>query len=476
MTATANLAMTKVEVSQNQKEVTVNEALDVCDAALGGISIALSDANYTLSTASTPQEWQYGVIKFTGALTAARNVIVPDNKKLYVIINATSGGYALTVKTSGGTGIAVSASALSMLYCDGTNVVAVTPGGGVGTVTSVATTQPAAGLTISGGTITTAGTLVFSLADDLAALEALSGTGVVERTGSNTYALRTLDTDGTMAANSATRIPSQSAVVTAIANAVAALVASAPGTLDTLDELAAALGDDANFATTVTTSLGTKVVGPGSATDGYLVLFDGTSGKLVKLGAAPPTGTNTGDETTTTVGALINGATAKTTPVDADFLGLMDSAASNILKKLSWANVKATLKTYFDTLYAPLVQPFCISLFYPGVPGASALVGIVAAPANISTLTFAAAIAGSSGKACTAATAQTDFDVRKNATTNANGTSVGTIRFAAAGTAPTFIAASGFTLTGGSDYLSIWAPASADATLADIGVTLYATR
>lgn len=56
-------------------------------------------------------------------------------------------------------------------------------------------------------------------------------------------------------------------------------------------------------------------------------------------------------ETTTTAGALINGATGKTTPVDADFLGLMDSAASNILKKLSWANAKATLKTYFDTLY-----------------------------------------------------------------------------------------------------------------------------
>lgn len=57
-------------------------------------------------------------------------------------------------------------------------------------------------------------------------------------------------------------------------------------------------------------------------------------------------------ETTTTTGALINGATAKTTPVDADFVGLMDSAASNILKKLSWANIKATLKAYFDTLYS----------------------------------------------------------------------------------------------------------------------------
>ncbi len=37
-----------------------------------------------------------------------------------------------------------------------------------------------------------------------------------------------------------------------------ALVDSAPGTLDTLNELAAALGDDANFSTTVTNSIATK--------------------------------------------------------------------------------------------------------------------------------------------------------------------------------------------------------------------------
>lgn len=60
-------------------------------------------------------------------------------------------------------------------------------------------------------------------------------------------------------------------------------------------------------------------------------------------------GTNTGDETTTTAGALINGATAKTTPVDADFVGLMDSAASNVLKKLSWANLKATFLATVNT-------------------------------------------------------------------------------------------------------------------------------
>lgn len=40
--------------------------------------------------------------------------------------------------------------------------------------------------------------------------------------------------------------------------ALAALVHSAPGALDTLDELAAALGDDANYASTITTALAAK--------------------------------------------------------------------------------------------------------------------------------------------------------------------------------------------------------------------------
>lgn len=88
-----------------------------------------------------------------------------------------------------------------------------------------------------------------------------------------------------------------------------------------------------------------------------------TSAQLTLLGNQ--SGTNSGNETATTIGALINGATAKTTPVDADMVGLMDSAASNVVKKLSWANIKATLKTYFDTVYAQLAgsisQAFSVS-------------------------------------------------------------------------------------------------------------------
>lgn len=49
--------------------------------------------------------------------------------------------------------------------------------------------------------------------------------------------------------------------------------------------------------------------------------------------------------------ADFSGYTGKTTPVDADTALINDSAASGAVKKLTWANLKATLKTYFDTLY-----------------------------------------------------------------------------------------------------------------------------
>lgn len=68
-------------------------------------------------------------------------------------------------------------------------------GGGLGsgTVTSVNITAPAHGITASGGPITGGGSITLALADDLAALEALSGTGLALRTGADTWALATLD-------------------------------------------------------------------------------------------------------------------------------------------------------------------------------------------------------------------------------------------------------------------------------------------
>ena len=47
----------------------------------------------------------------------------------------------------------------------------------------------------------------------------------------------------------------------------------------------------------------------------------------------------------------VAGLTSKTSPVDADSLPLVDSV-SGATQRLTWANLKATAKTYFDTLYA----------------------------------------------------------------------------------------------------------------------------
>jgi len=72
--------------------------------------------------------------------------------------------------------------------------------------------------------------------------------------------------DNTADASKPVSTAQASAIATAKSEAIAdatsqvnALLAGAPAALNTLDELAAALGDDANFASSVTTSLGLKV-------------------------------------------------------------------------------------------------------------------------------------------------------------------------------------------------------------------------
>jgi hypothetical protein len=75
------------------------------------------------------------------------------------------------------------------------------------------------------------------------------------------------------AGNNTTRIATTAFVSTAVAN----LADSAPDALNTLNELAAAMGDDANFSTTVTNSIAAKLPLAGGTMTGNIVMGDDTS-------------------------------------------------------------------------------------------------------------------------------------------------------------------------------------------------------
>lgn len=177
-------------------------------------------ADVTLSAV----EANNSVLNFTGALTGDISVIVPlgTNPREWIATNNTTGAYTLTVKGATGTGIGIEQTGFANLYQDGTNVKSVSgSGAGLGTVTSVAASVPAF-LSIAGSPITGAGTLAITLSGTALPI-ANGGTGDTTAGGARTAlglgtsAVLDVDADATMAANSASRVPAQSAVISYVA-------------------------------------------------------------------------------------------------------------------------------------------------------------------------------------------------------------------------------------------------------------------
>lgn len=121
-----------------------------------------------------------------------------------------------------------------------------------------------------------------------------------------------------------------------------------------------------------------------------------------------------------------------------------------------------------ETLGTPTAQPFDVTAFYPGTPTASAILLRVPLARAV---TFPGNFANSRGSASANATGSTAFDVQKN------GASVGTMTFAAGASTATFTSSGGAVVDfAAGDYLSVIAPATPDAALADVGFVLAGTR
>lgn len=90
---------------------------------LGGV-LSKSIAG-TGSVTLTAVEAGNGIIELTGALTGNRDVIVPSSPtRPWIIRNATTGAFTVTVKTAAGTGVVVAQGNNAAVFCDGTNVLA----------------------------------------------------------------------------------------------------------------------------------------------------------------------------------------------------------------------------------------------------------------------------------------------------------------------------------------------------------------
>lgn len=163
-------------------------------------------ATLTLTNTNAAQNARAVCLNITATLSAAGTLNVPAIEKPYIVINNSVGGYAVTIKVSGQTGVAIPNGKACLVYNNGTDVVAaithltsltlasplaVTSGGngtstpaltagsnvtltgswpnytiaaaspGTGTVTSVAGTGSANGLSLS-GTVTSTGNLTLS--------------------------------------------------------------------------------------------------------------------------------------------------------------------------------------------------------------------------------------------------------------------------------------------------------------------------
>lgn len=134
------------------------------------------------------------------------------------------------------------------------------------------------------------------------------------------------DTDGTAAANSDARLSTQKAMRTYVAAAVAALVASSPSTLDTLKELADALGDDPNYAATTAALIGAKL-----ATSAAPELIRDTIGTALTQGAnITITVDDGGDTITIAVSGLTSSSLSDFTEAVQDVMGALAAGGSGL--------------------------------------------------------------------------------------------------------------------------------------------------
>lgn len=253
-----------------------------------GVSITGTGEGATVTVANTDKGSSQNIFK--NVAVSGQNSIVADSNND-------------TLTFAEGTGITLTTdSATDTLTVTNAGVTSVNSS--TGAITNVALTTGK----LSQFAATTSSELAGVVSDE-------TGTGALVFAGSPTLT----GTPAAPTANAGTNT-TQIATTAFVQTAVSNLVDSAPTTLDTLNELAAALNDDPNFATTVTNSIAGKQ--PLDADLTAIASLAGTSGFLKKTAADTWTlDTNTyltGNQTITLTGDVSGSGTTSITVTVAD--------------------------------------------------------------------------------------------------------------------------------------------------------------
>jgi len=153
---------------------TVNNAISqIIDVAVAGTQTITVNTDIDLavttgtdsSTGLTANSSQYAVLLCTGARTALRFINTPKQSKTYVVINDTTGGFAVTVRggpSTPTTGVTVAAGTRAIIAWNGTDFVNVGGGSAAGSNTQVQFNSSGAfgassNLTWDGTTLTSTG-------------------------------------------------------------------------------------------------------------------------------------------------------------------------------------------------------------------------------------------------------------------------------------------------------------------------------
>jgi hypothetical protein len=83
-----------------------------------------SDANYT----AVQTDYQSKIMEFTGTIGADRDIALPNiSGYQWTVFNGTTGGFNVVFKVTGQTGVTVGNGKRCIVYCNGTDIVRVTP-------------------------------------------------------------------------------------------------------------------------------------------------------------------------------------------------------------------------------------------------------------------------------------------------------------------------------------------------------------